>query len=114
MAFVFQPGRGRWREVGFALVGLKPLVETWRVLIGAPQSIGHWPSHILLAGSRIVEVLLESLPQAVLQGYVYLQSDAPTVLQRASLLGSLAATGPSRHCIAATAASVSLSCFAII
>ena len=45
------------------------------------------------AASRITEVLLESVPQGILQGYVYLQTDAPTTLQRVSLFGSLAAAG---------------------
>ena len=35
------------------------------------------------------------MPQAVLQGYAYLQTAAPSALQRVSLLGSLLAAGPS-------------------
>ena len=54
VAFVFQPGRGRWREAGLALVGVKPIVETWRVLTGAPKPKGHkFPHEGLLALSLI-------------------------------------------------------------
>ena len=96
MSFLFQRGPGRWREVAFALVGVKPIVETWRVLTGAPKPQAHTLSpEILLAVSRIVEVLMESLPQAILQAYIFLQTDEPTDLQYASLAGSLAATA--RH-----------------
>ena len=43
--------------------------------------------------SRFTEVLCESLPQASLQAFVYLQTPDPTWLQRVSLLGSVAAAG---------------------
>ena len=87
-------GPGQWWEVGLALVGIKPVVETWRVLTGAPTPKDHLKSpEVMLALSRITEVLAESLPQAALQGYVYLQTDEPTALQHVSLLGSLAAAG---------------------
>lgn len=47
----------------------------------------------MLSVSRLVEVICESLPQAVLQTYVYTQSREPTALQHVSLFGSLAAAG---------------------
>ena len=93
VAFLFQPGKGRWREVVLALCGVKPLVETWRMLTGAPSPPGSWPTEWLLSVSRIVEVLCESLPQAALQAYVFLQTPEPTNLQFVSLFGSLAAAG---------------------
>ena len=91
---VLQPGKGMWREVLFALVGVKPIVETWRVLTGAPQQASHkFPPELILGLSRFTEVLCESLPQAALQAFVYLQTPEPTPLQRVSLLGSVAAAG---------------------
>ena len=91
-AFIMQPGS--WREVAYALIGVKPIVETWRVLIGQPKPPRQFFSaEGLLAMSRLTEVLLESLPQAVLQAYVFLQTPSPSLLQRISLLGSLAAAG---------------------
>ncbi len=94
-AFVAQPGRGRWREVGIALTGLKPIVETWRVLTGAPWPPEHKASpETLLSFSRMLEVLCEALPQAAVQAYVFLQTPGtPTTLQHISLAGSLVSAG---------------------
>ena len=94
VAVLMQPGKDQLFDIATAITGLKPLVETWRVLTGAPKPPDHTiPPEWMLALSRTVEVLLESLPQAVLQAYIYIRTDEPTTLQRMSLFGSVAAAG---------------------
>ena len=80
--------------MAYALCGVKPIVETWRVLSGAPLPAGYkFPHEVLLSLSRVAEVLFESLPQAALQSYILLRTAEPTALQYVSLIGSCCATG---------------------
>ena len=91
-AVILQPGQLLAFFAG--LTGFKPIVDTWRVISGAPRPPGQvWSADAVLATSRMVEILLESLPQAVLQSFVLVHSAAPTTLQLVSLVGSCATTG---------------------
>ena len=84
----------RWRDVFAALVDFKPMLETWRVITGAPTPPGQlYPNETMLTNSRIVEVVFELVPQAVLQGYIVLQTRNVTSLQLGSLFGSCFASG---------------------
>ena len=84
----------RGTDVLLALVDLKPLIETWRVITGAPKPAGQlWANETMLLISRVVEVASELIPQTVLQSYIILQTRAPTALQWGSLFGSVFAIG---------------------
>ena len=77
-----------------SMFGLKQMLETWRVISGAPTSPAQiFSNETMLAVSRVLEVVFESVPQAVLQGYVILQTGEPTLLQYASFFGSIFTTG---------------------
>ena len=91
-AMLLQPGQ-RGAAV-YGLLGIKPIIETWLVVTGADTQPGaRFSPEVLLGLSRLVEVLVESLPQAALQCFLIWQTDTPTTLQLVSLVGSCAATG---------------------
>ena len=55
-SFFIQPTRP-WREVAYAIVGVKPIVETWRVLTNQPTPKRQFlPAETLLSMSRLIEV----------------------------------------------------------
>ena len=92
--YLFQKGVGLWKEMLYALLGIKPIVETWRVLTGVRKLHTHtFPPELMLSQARIMEILFESLPQALLQAYIFLKTGQPTTLQYVSLFGSIAAAG---------------------
>ena len=85
---------GRWYDVLAGLLGIKPIVETWRVISGSPKpEHQRFPNEMLLSVSRLIEIVFESLPQSILQAYILIHSTTPTTLQLVSLVGSCAATG---------------------
>ena len=91
-ACVLQPSS--WRDGAYALCGVKPLVDSYRVVTGAPLPAGQrWPAEFVLCVARVAQVVCECLPQALLQGYVALSQSAPVApLQWVSLAASCVAT----------------------
>lgn len=83
------------RDVLVALIGLKPLLEARRSIVGGvSKTKSSYPNAIVMAFSWVVEALIQSLPQSVVQTVIMLTT-APgnrTTLQYVGLFSSLATT----------------------
>ena len=60
-------GQG-WADAGLCLLGVKPLVDSWRVWKGEAPAKGQlWSNSIVLISTKMCEVIFESFPQGLLQ-----------------------------------------------
>jgi len=77
------------------LLGAKPIVEAWRDATSAPPFPGQTqPNDTMLFFSRIIEIVIEAIPQSLIQTLtLIIVPDARTPLGYISLFSSFATTG---------------------
>ena len=86
--------RQGWLDILAACVDAKHMVETWRVVTGAPKPPGQlFSNETTLTIIRLAEVLFEMVPQSILQAFIIMRTQHPTTLQWISLTGSCFASG---------------------
>ena len=88
-----------WSIVAASLFGLKPLIDTWRVIAGQTNDLQKkiFSPVLALGIGRLIELVFESIPQTCTQTYLMVQahsSDLPIdTMQYVTVLTSLMAIG---------------------
>ena len=66
-AFVAKVFGQSWGDAGSCMLGIKPLLDSWRVWRGAPPGEGqHYSHNIVMVWTKLIEVGFECFPQGLL------------------------------------------------